>query len=158
MDELKIVGKSTSNAISHYERRAGKCTAHAEALEQIRDNSSSYTTIDGKQVKCFNFKEAFPHHVDFVWMVADGIKQSLCKRDSFRDYTYSYEPRAAFPHHITIHRIAECIHELQELKQLASLADFIDSFDGVDCVGLEIRKHRARKRKTQSPDYTQKQS
>ena len=39
---------------------------------------------------------------------------------------------------ITIHRIAECIHELQELKQLASLADFVDSSDGVDCVGLEI--------------------
>ena len=110
MDELKIVGKSTSNAISHYERRAGKCTAHAEALEQIRDNSSSFTEINGVQVKCFNFKEAFPHHVDFVWMVADGIKQSLCKRASFRDYTYSYEPRAAYPHHNHHHSQNSRVH------------------------------------------------
>lgn len=71
-------------------------------------------------------------------MVADGIPQNLKCKESFRDYTKRLQPRIVHPHHITIHRIAECIELLQGEMQVAELLEFIKGFGGEFCVGLQL--------------------
>ena len=75
--------------------------------------SQNFDPLSGMYVPVFTFEEAFPHHVEFVWMVAQRTPQNLKNKEAFRDYVRGYEARATFPHHETIHRIAECIDALQ---------------------------------------------
>lgn len=82
--------------------------------------------------------ENFPHHCDYVYMVASGVSQRLCQRPTFQEYVHGFEPRAVMPHHVTIHRIAIVINELQEEAQDADIQKFVQSFGGLECLGLQL--------------------
>jgi hypothetical protein len=136
---VSVVDSSTSNAITHFRRRArDQCPFHAAALARIEEDNCKSILLNGKVVPVYNFRENFEHHCDFVYMVADGVAQSICKRQTFKDFVHGFEPRATMPHHVTIHRIATVINELQEEDQEKELHAFIESFQGLMCVGLQI--------------------
>ena len=138
-DPLSIVDYSTSNAIGHFRRRAGAgCAAHQEALNQIEEINTQSVNVNDEQVPVFSFREAFPHHCDFVYMVADGCPQELKKKQSFQDYIRGYEPRATMPHSVTIHRIAECIEELQAEDQHESLCKHCHELGDEECLAAQL--------------------
>ena len=107
-------------------------------MDDMQADNAYSRKVDGKAVTVMNFKESFPHHCDYVWMVADGLKQSMKEKLSFRDYVERHNPRASYPHHITIHRIASCIVSLQSKMQEQALSKHGEEFDFLDCWGLEL--------------------
>jgi hypothetical protein len=138
-DELPVINKSTSNGVSHFRRRAkGGCEVHAAALRDIEEDNPRTVLVNGVVVPAHSFQESFPHHVDFVWMISDGVAANNRKKEAFQDYIHGFEPRAVMPHHVTIHRIGECIEELQSEMQDASLSEFKAGFKGEPCLGLQI--------------------
>ena len=86
----------------------------------------------------FSFLDAFPHHVNFVWMVANRVPQNLKNKDAFRDYIRGFQPRATFPHHETIHRIAECIDELQDEDQQLAFKNLQEAYRSQPCLGIQL--------------------
>ena len=137
--EVSIINKGTSNTMYHFRTKASAgCDAHADALAAIEETNSKSVTVDGEVVPVLNFKESFPHHCDFYWMVADGCPQEFKKKDSFKEYVRGYEPRAVQPHHITIKRIGTCIDELQDEMQEKHIKQYCDDFDGEPCCGIQL--------------------
>jgi len=116
-------GISTSNLISHLEEGSKTCQAHAAALEDVRKNSKGYClTAEGQYVPKFSFKESFPHHVNFVYCLCDGLTQHLAKGPSFRDYVSSLQPRVTIPCNESIHRLLHCIALVQKEERLSRYA------------------------------------
>ena len=73
--QCTLFGKTTGPFFKQV-RRAAKagCSGHKAVLEEL--NISSYRQVrneSGAWVNVFKFEEAFPHHLRFVWMVADGM-------------------------------------------------------------------------------------
>ena len=53
--------------------------------------------VGGQYHVVMTFEEAFSHHVDFMWMNADGLSARMHRKESFKDYVRGFEPRARFP-------------------------------------------------------------
>ena len=137
--EVSVIGKTTSNAVYHFRSCAkGGCEGHAAALSQIEETNPRTVSIDGNSVPVMSFKEAFRHHCDFYWMVADGCPQQLAKRQSFKDYAHGFEPRAVQPHHVTTYRIGTCIDELQDEMQEKHVKAHCAEFDGEPSCGVQL--------------------
>lgn len=135
---MVLWGMSTSRIFGHL-REAAEEPAHARSLAFANGTSCRQVkTADGSFVPVFSFKEAFKHHVDFVWMVASRTPQNLKDKEAFRDYIKGFEPRATFPHHETIHRIADCIDELQQEQQNKFLKEIQNEFKRQPCIGLQL--------------------
>ena len=71
-------------------------------------------------------------------MRADGVPGSLSKRETFRVYVRGYQPRVVFPHLYTIHRICDCVDELQFEERQGRIAKLKEEFKGAACVGLQL--------------------
>ena len=135
---LTIAGSTTSGAITHFRAKAATCPAHAEALEMIEAHNPRTVEIAGVHVTCFNFKESFPHHVRFVYMLSEGVAAEIRKKPTFKDYIHGFEPRAVMPHHTTITRIAQCIVELQDEAQARKIRTHQLHFKSLKCLGLQL--------------------
>ena len=151
-----------SNLTGHV-REAAKsgCSAHAAALETLNESSKHQVLVNGKYEVMHSFEEAFPHHIDYVMMVATGeISAVTGQKPKFRSYVrgacahaimhidsspltcllcrIGYEPRATFPHHETQHRIAECIAELQSEEQDSRRTASRKEFGGLPHRGWQL--------------------
>ncbi|KAK3257242.1 hypothetical protein CYMTET_33664 [Cymbomonas tetramitiformis] len=85
------------------------------------------------------FEEAFPHHIRYAAMVAEGtVSGRTCTKPSFREYVRGYEPRAIFPHHTTQRRIVTVIDELQQEEQLERLGQVQKENKNGPCIGLQL--------------------
>ena len=62
----------------------------------------------------------------------------LRRRPSFRSYVQGYEPRATFPHHMTIHRLVGVIFDLQLAERQQRLKALTTEFKGFECIGLQM--------------------
>jgi hypothetical protein len=94
--------------------------------------------VDGDMVKIHNFSEAFPHHVDLLWLRVRGLSISMISSDEFREFVRDYEPRASFPHHSTINHIAEAVQALQADERKFRISNLAKEFKGLACVGLQL--------------------
>ena len=86
--EITLYGKSTGPFFKHV-RRAGKrgCSAHAALTEVLNTSSERQVRNEtGEWVTVFNFKESFPHHMRFAWMVAAGLPIKLNRNRTMRSY------------------------------------------------------------------------
>jgi hypothetical protein len=88
-------------------------------MKQVDIGSKNCVEVDGDMVKIHNFSEAFPHHVDLLWLCVRGLSISMISSDEFREFVRDYEPRASFPHHSTINHIAEAVQALQTLLRVS---------------------------------------
>jgi hypothetical protein len=77
-----------SNLKSHIESEAKKCEYHAAALGELNESSKHQVKqADGSYTTVHTFEEAFPHHVDYVAMVATGeISANTGTKPAFRKY------------------------------------------------------------------------
>ena len=78
------------------------------------------------------------HHVDLLWLRIAGISQTMVRRPEFRDYVHGYDPRASFPHGITIHRLAEVVAVLQKEERTARISRMTKEFKGGACIGIQL--------------------
>ena len=97
----------------------------------MRDSSGKWVTV-------FTFKEAFPHHAEFVWLVVAGYPQNLKNKEAFRDFVRGYEARATFPHHETIHRIVDILSDLQDIDSERKIVEVQKEFNGEMCIGIQL--------------------
>lgn len=137
---VTIFSKSTGPFFKHCRRKASAgCDAHAKVVEELNEQSSRQVQLSsGEFVTVFSFEECFPHHVNFLWMVAGGLPMKLNRRPIFIQYVRGYQPRAVLPHNETVHRLAELV-DVEQMGQLrARRAKHIASFQGLPCVGLQI--------------------
>jgi hypothetical protein len=86
----------TSNLIAHLRERSVTCNFHKAAMKQVDIGSKNCVEVDGDMVKIHNFSEAFPHHVDLLWLRVRGLSISMISSDEFREFVRDYEPRASF--------------------------------------------------------------
>jgi hypothetical protein len=100
--------------------------------------SKNCVEVDGDMVKIHNFSEAFPHHVDLLWLRVRGLSISMISSDEFREFVRDYEPRASFPHHSTINHIAEAVQALQADERKFRISNLAKEFKGLACVGLQL--------------------
>lgn len=131
---------ATGNIARHLANFADRCPHHHEANQQFLAASKN-TVLDaqGNLMHVFSFEEAFPHHVDFVWLRASGaVSARIARNAGFRDYVRGYERRAAFPHLITMNRIAEAIEELQREERRTRLKKYAASFKGHESIGIQM--------------------
>ena len=138
---IRHVGKShaSTNLITHITDKASKgCAAHQEASLVVKAGSKNQVEVNGTFQTIHSFSEAFPHHVDYVWLHSDGLPGSLSRRPTFRKYVRGYQPCAAFPHHSTVHRLVECIEELQSEEQQSRIEKMKRAFNGEMCIGLQL--------------------
>ena len=78
---------TNSNMISHVREAAKSCPEHAAALQQLNASSKNQVLVGGSYEAVHSFEEAFPHHVDYVWMVASGeISAVTGQKPMFRTY------------------------------------------------------------------------
>ena len=99
---------------------------------QVLNASGKYETVH-------TFEEAFPHHVNYVMMVATGeVAACIGTKPRFRTYVRGHEPRATFPHREIQHRIAECIAELIAEAQMARRTALRKEFGGLPHQGWQI--------------------
>mgnify|MGYP007078090933 CR=1 FL=1 len=77
-----------SNLSSHVRDEAKKCAAHAVALEKLNEMSKHQVLVGGSYETVHSFEDAFPHHLDYVWMVATGEVSAVTgQKPMFRTYT-----------------------------------------------------------------------
>ena len=120
--QIPIIDTNTGNAMAHFKRETiAGCEAHGEASRNINARNPKMVTVNGESCPVFTFEDNFPHHVDFVYMVADGLPKHLKERESFKKYVQGYAPHATHPHNVTIGRIAACIEELQDEDHASDL-------------------------------------
>ena len=67
----------TSNLIAHLRERSVTCNFHKAAMKQVDIGSKNCVEVDGNMVKIHNFTEAFPHHVDLLWLRVRGLSISM---------------------------------------------------------------------------------
>jgi hypothetical protein len=127
-----------SNMIRHVRTCAMQCDAHAKALALIDAKSATRVQVGGEMVTVESFREAFPHHLRYVECVAQGMAACYKDKPTFRAYVRGRAPRASFPHHITIHRIAECYADALRARQLADIKATCASFKGGMCYGIQL--------------------
>ena len=137
---VTIWGKSTGAFFKHCRRFAKRgCAGHIEVLKELNLLSARQVAMpDGSFVTVQNFKEAFPHHIRFVWLVADGMPQRNSRKPLFRNFIRGFEPRAVLPSSVSVHRIAQMIDEIQLGKQQHRRAKHILSNGGMPCIGLQL--------------------
>jgi hypothetical protein len=109
----------TSNLIAHLRESSVTCNFHKASMKQVDIGSKNCVEVDGDMVKIHNFSEAFPHHVDLLWLRVRGLSISMISSDEFREFVRDYEPCASFPHHSTINHIAEAVQTLQTLLRVS---------------------------------------
>jgi hypothetical protein len=107
-------------------------------MKQVDIGSKNCVEVDGDMVKIHNFSEAFPHHVDLLWLRVRGLSISMISSDEFREFVRDYEPRASFPHHSTINHIAEAVQALQADERKFRISNLAKEFKGLACVGLQL--------------------
>ena len=80
--------ETTSNAFNHMRSAAKKDAAHKAVIKELdAQNKNMVTNKDGERVQKMNFKEAFKHHVDYVYCRAAGILgASTGRKKEFQDY------------------------------------------------------------------------
>lgn len=138
---ITVYGKSTSSIFKHVRRFAARADqkAHSAALEELNKWSSRQVrTADGEWTSVFSFSECFPHHLDFCWLVAGGLPMRLNRRAMFLDFVRGFEPRAVLPHNETVHRIVECVDELQQEDLARRIARAMEASHGLECFGLQL--------------------
>lgn len=138
---VTIYGKSTGVFFKHVRRKAGNSrdVGHKKAAEVLNMQSCRQVQLpDGTWATVFTFKECFPHHVDFVWLVASGLPMRLNRNVSMRDFVRGFQPRAVLPHNETVHRIASAIDEVQLAHQHAARQAHIQQNKGFPCIGLQL--------------------
>jgi len=136
-----ITGAITSNAISHLITKAENgCPYHAAALQDIRKQSKRYAVDkNGKAIKKYPFDLNFPHHVDYVWMLCDGVvSQNTRTRPSFRKYVAEIDTQIEHPHHRTQHAIADAIKALQTAERRTRLKKYIMAFKNNKCLSAQL--------------------
>jgi hypothetical protein len=76
------------NLHGHLKDAAKHCQYHAEALAQIDSTNKHQVLMPGGSYETVHsFEEAFPHHVDFVMMVATGeVSANTGHKPMFRTY------------------------------------------------------------------------
>ena len=133
-------GRSTSNIFKHFKHHAKTCSAHAEIFNLLNEASCKQVLDQktGLYVRKLSFEQAFKHHCNFVWLVANRTPQNLKNNLDFRELIRGYEPRATFPAHETVHRIAEVIDALQSNAQRTRIDDMRKEFAGRQCLGLQM--------------------
>ena len=133
-------GRSTSNIFKHYKHYAKTCSAHAEVLELLNEASCKQVLdlATGMYVPKFSFQEAFRHHCHMVWLIANRTPQNIRNKADFRELIRGYEPRAVFPAHETIRRIAEVIDALQREDQRNRIQALRTEFSGRQCLGIQL--------------------
>ena len=131
---------NTGNISRHLVNFAERCPNHLAAYDKFLGTSkNSAQDKDGHWVTIFGFEDAFPHHVAFMWMHAEGlVSANMPRRESFREFIRGYEPRAAFPHRVTLHRLAEVIEDEQREERRGRLKRYAASFKGFECIGLQM--------------------
>ena len=67
----------TSNLIAHLRERSVTCNFHKAAMKQVDIGSKNCVEVDCNMVKIHNFTEAFPHHVDLLWLRVRGLSISM---------------------------------------------------------------------------------
>lgn len=138
---VTIYGTSTGPFFKHVRQLASKQgnVGHASARDVLNNSSSRQVQrLDGTWITVFSFEEAFTHHVDFVWLVAGGLPIRLNRRPAFLEYVRGFQPRAVMPHHETVHRIVECIDELQQKNLAMRLDALMKDMQGLPCVGAQL--------------------
>ena len=61
-------GVSTTNLINHIKDTADADAVHANAAAKVKEGSANFVTVEGEIVQKYTFSEAFPHHVDMLWL------------------------------------------------------------------------------------------
>ena len=92
----------------------------------------------GEFVTVWTFEECFPHHVNFMWLVAGGMPLKLNRRPIFIDYVRGFQPRVVLPHNETVHRMATVTDELQMTANRARRSKHIRSFKSLPCTGVQL--------------------
>ena len=131
-------GVSTSNLIEHIRSRALTCPDHAEALKAIDAASRNFVDIGGESIAVFNFSEAFPHHINLMWLRGAGLTQYMSIGTEFRDHARGYEPRASFADKDTIHQLVEATDTVQKNRRILKIRRLKAQYKGRPCVGLQI--------------------
>ncbi|KAL1524089.1 hypothetical protein AB1Y20_018999 [Prymnesium parvum] len=86
-----------------------------------------------------NFAEAFGHHVAATMMRAAGVASArLLSKEEFKVYVRGFEPRAVFPQHTILNRIAACIDELQTEKRRESERSLQAQYKKKPHLGLQL--------------------
>ena len=130
---------STTNFIRHLrDEAAAGCAAHAAALESVEAFNPKVFVIDGQLTKKYNFSEAFSHHVDLLWLRASGLSGGMIAREEFQTYVRGYDPKAVFPDHRTVHRIAEAVAVLQKEERIARIRALKLKYKAKPCIGLQL--------------------
>lgn len=62
----------------------------------------------------------------------------MTTKPAFRNYVRNYEPRATFPHHYTLDRIAEAVDALQTIARHQRISRLTKEFKGSCCIGLQL--------------------
>eukprot|EP00966_Prymnesium_polylepis_P015013 346876-Prymnesium_polylepis.2 len=77
-----------SNLSGHIRDEAKRCPYHAEALGQLAEQSKNQVLMPGGGYETVHsFDEAFPHHIDYVMMVATGeVSGNTGQKPMFRTY------------------------------------------------------------------------
>ena len=87
-----------SNLSAHVRDEAKNCVAHAVALEKLNETSKHQVLIGDLYETVHSFEDAFPHHLDYVWMVATGeISAATGQKPMFRTYTRGVLSCACMP-------------------------------------------------------------
>ena len=138
--KVTIFGKSTGPFFKHVRRKTLRGdAAHAPVLEELNEESCRQVQMpNGEFATVWSFEECFPHHVDFMWLVAGGLSLRLNRRPVFRDYVRGFEPRVVLPHNETIHRLASLTDEIQTATNRARRNKHIAAFRGLPCTGLQL--------------------
>ena len=93
---------------------------------------------NGEFATVFSFEECFPHHCDFMWLIASGSPMRLNRNMMFKDLIHGFEPRAVLPDNVTVHRIAELADALQTAQRRVSRAAIIRQFVNLPCIGIQL--------------------
>lgn len=138
---ITVYGSSTSSIFKHircHARRAENVN-HIQVMDALNKSSSRKVQLsNGDWVTVLNFEESFPHHLDFCWLVAGGLPMRLNRRAIFLDFIRGFEPRAVMPHNETIHRIVECVDEIQQEDFDRRMVALQADMHGLPCIGGQL--------------------
>lgn len=138
---VTIYGGSTGPQFKHVRRLARKQgnSGHAEVLLVLNESSCRQVQLPtGEWVPVFNFEQSFPHHLAFTWLVAGGLAMRMNRRPIFIEYVRGFEPRAVMPHNETVHRIVECVDDLQQEDSNLRIQKLLKEMSNLPCVGGQL--------------------
>ena len=70
-------GVSTTNLIYHIKDIGKDESMHAAAAEKLKESSANFVVVEGELVQKYTFTEAFPHHVDMLWLRGAGLSKNM---------------------------------------------------------------------------------